>query len=378
MRIAINARFLIQGKMEGIGWYSHELIRYMVHQHPEHEFHLIFDRPFSSDFIFDKNVRGYVLNPPARHPFLWWIWFEFSLPLLLKKIKPDIFLSPDGYCSLTTSIPQVMITHDLAFCHFPKQVPLLVKLFYTHFVPRYIKKAIHVFAVSNATKKDITEQYKTLPSKISIAYNGCREEFKPLTEQQINLTRNEISMGKPYILFVGAMHPRKNVHHLIMGFDCFKENTSSDYKLVLVGRKAWLTKEIEEAYTNSPHQSDIIFLPYLNKEKLVKVTGSAWSAAAPSYLEGFGVPVLEALFCDVPVLISDRFSLPEVAGPGGLLFNPDDPQSIGQAMMKLYHETDHSERINLGRIHRQKFSWAQTAKNVFEKIQELTTKRSEN
>jgi glycosyltransferase involved in cell wall biosynthesis len=115
---------------------------------------------------------------------------------------------------------------------------------------------------------------------------------KPLTVEQINLTRNEISMGKPYILFVGAMHPRKNVHHLIMGFDWFKENTSSDYKLVLVGRKAWLTKEIEQAYTNSPHQSDIIFLPYLNKEKLVMVTGSAWAAAAPSYLEGFGVPVI--------------------------------------------------------------------------------------
>ncbi|MBK7302490.1 MAG: glycosyltransferase family 4 protein [Saprospiraceae bacterium] len=372
MRIAINARFLIKGKMEGIGWYSHELIRCMVAQHPEHEFHLIFDRPFAPEFIFNKNVQAHIINPPARHPILWWIWFEISLPNLMRKIKPDIFLSPDGYCSLRLTVPQLMITHDLAFCHYPRQVPFLVRWYYKIFVPRYIAKARHVFAVSEATKQDIIKQYKTSPTKISIAYNGCREEFKPASQAQINNIRLQYSEGKPYLLFVGAMHPRKNVHHLIKGFDWFKDQTSSDYKLILVGRKAWLTEEIDDAYKNAKHQSDIIFLPYLDKEELVRVTSAAWACVAPSYLEGFGVPVLEALNCDVPVLVSNRFSLPEVAGPGGLLFEPDDPQSIGQAIMKLYNEKDHSERLNLGRIHRQKFSWSQTAQSVFEKILKIS------
>lgn len=96
MRIAINTRFLLKNKLEGLGNYALEIFRRMVKNNPQDEFHFIFDRPFDKQFIFGENVESHVLFPPARHPFLWHIWYEWALPPLLKKINPDVFVSPDG------------------------------------------------------------------------------------------------------------------------------------------------------------------------------------------------------------------------------------------------------------------------------------------
>jgi len=371
MKIAVNARFLIKGKMEGIGWYSHEVIRRMVAEHPEHEFHLIFDRPYDPDFIFGSNVIPHVLFPPARHPFLWWIWFEWSLPYLIRRIDPDVFFSPDGYLSLSLEIPQVMVMHDLAFLHFPGQIPFLVRKYYRHFVPRFLRKAAHVCAVSTATLLDIAANYFLPENKMSVAYNGCKEEFRPLDESQIREVRLRYSGGSPYFLFVGAMHPRKNIPNLIRGFGVFKKQSGASVKLLLVGRQAWLTREIQVAFDESAYQLDIVFLPYLQPGELALLTGAALAAVAPSHLEGFGVPVLEALQCDVPVLVSDRFSLPEVGGPGALRFDPSDPDAIGQAMSEIMDERKRQECIDLGRAHRTHFSWDASARHIFAQLESV-------
>ena len=371
MKIAINARFLIKGKMEGIGWYSHEVIRRMVADHPEHEFHLIFDRPFDAGFIFGPNVIPHELPPPARHPVLWWIWFEWSLPSLMRKIKPDVFFSPDGYVSLSLNIPQVMVLHDLAYLHFPDQIPFLVRNYYRHFVPRFLQKAAKVISVSQATLRDIQENYSLPGSKMSVAYNGCKEEFKPLSREEVKEVRNRYSEGSPYFLFVGAMHPRKNIPNLIKGFGVFKSRSGASIKLLLVGRQAWLTREIQQAFDESAHQSDILFLPYVQPRELALLTGAALAAVAPSYLEGFGVPVLEALQCDVPVLVSDRFSLPEVGGAGALRFDPSDPDAIGQAMSEIMDDRKRQECIDLGKVHRTRFSWDSSARHIFETLESV-------
>lgn len=368
MKIAVNARFLIRGKMEGIGWYSHEIIRRMVASHPEHEFHLIFDRPFSQDFVFGPNVVPHLLFPPARHPLLWWIWFEVSLPGLLKKIGADVFFSPDGYLSLRSGQPQAMVVHDLAYLHFPDQVPFWVRRFYRHFVPRYLSKAAHIFAVSHATRQDISQHFPGSAEKISIAYNGCKEEFRPLSETEIRQVRDRYSEGRPYFLFVGAMHPRKNIPGLIQGYNVFRTRASDPIKLILAGRQAWLTGDITQAYEASPYKDDIEFVPYVQPGELALLTGAALAAVAPSLLEGFGVPVLEALQCDVPVLVSDRFSLPEVGGPGAICFDPFSPDSIGEAMLRILDPEERTRSIESGRTHRTQFSWDDSARHIFEKL----------
>ncbi|MBU6205399.1 MAG: glycosyltransferase family 1 protein, partial [Bacteroidetes bacterium] len=101
MNIAVNTRFLLSNKLEGIGWFTYETLKRITRAHPEHQFHFLFDRPYHNEFIFSGNITPHILPPPARHPLLWYWWFEQSVPSVLKKIKADLFLSTDGFLSLS-------------------------------------------------------------------------------------------------------------------------------------------------------------------------------------------------------------------------------------------------------------------------------------
>ena len=130
MKIAINCRLLLKNKLEGIGWYSFEIVSRMVKNHPEHDFYLLFDRQYHKDFVLAKNVIPIVLSPQSRHPFLWYIWFEFAVSKFLRKNKIDLFFSPDGYLTLKTNVKTILTIHDLNFEHFPKQLPFLIRIYY--------------------------------------------------------------------------------------------------------------------------------------------------------------------------------------------------------------------------------------------------------
>ena len=123
MKIAVNTRLLLKGKLEGIGWFTYQTLRRMTEAHPEHEFIFIFDRKYDNEFIFSKNVMPVVVSPPARHPILWLIWFEWSVNRVLRKYKPDLFLSTDGHLSLSTKTPSVAVIHDINFHHRPGDLP---------------------------------------------------------------------------------------------------------------------------------------------------------------------------------------------------------------------------------------------------------------
>ncbi|MBK9109406.1 MAG: glycosyltransferase family 4 protein [Saprospiraceae bacterium] len=368
MRIGVNARFLLPEKLEGIGWYSYQILKRMVDQHPEHEYFFFYDRKQNNLLLQHPSIHHIVVSPPARHPLLWYFWFEWSLPAAFKKNKINCVFHPDGYCSLSANIPQVMVVHDLAYLHFPEQVPLLVRKYYQYFVPRQIKKANHLIAVSKATASDIAEHFPEMASKISIGYNGVRECFKPLDDVQQKEIRQQFSQGVPYSLFVGAIHPRKNVTGLIHAFEIFKTNTGSEMKLMIVGRKAWFVQDFEKTINTSAFKTDIILLDYMQSLELAKITASAFAVVQPSFLEGFGVPVLEALNCDIPVLVADCFSLPEVAGPGAYLFDPYKPPEIAEQMEIALKDSHRAEKIQLGRTHRTQFDWDKSAEIIYFQI----------
>jgi len=338
----------------------------MVEKHPEHEYIFFFDRAYAPEFIFNDSVKPVVVQPAARHPFLWYWWFEKSLPKAIEASGAEVFFSPDAYLSLSVNIPQYLVVHDLAYVHFPKQVPFLVRKYYQHFVPRYLEKAKHIFAVSEATKLDIQKQFNCSPDKISLAYNGVRSVFVPLSVEIQQEVRARYSQSKKYFLFVGAIHPRKNLAKLIQAFDLFYLKTDADFQLLIVGRKAWMTDEVEAALQSSPNKKRIQFYPYMDTEQLALVTGSAFAAINPSLLEGFGVPVLEALNCNVPVLVSNCFSLPEVAGPGAYLFDPNDAASIAAQMIESFDDPSRMKRIELGNQHKNLFDWESSSEHIYQ------------
>ncbi len=159
MKIAINTRLLIKDKLEGIGYFTFEVLSRITKAHPEHEFYFFFDRKFSKEFIFSDNVKAIVLYPQARHPILFNIWFDFSVTKALKKYKIDIFLSPDGMLSLKTKVPQIAVIHDLNFEYYPKDLPANITKYYKSRFPKFAKTASSIITVSKHSKENIMSCY---------------------------------------------------------------------------------------------------------------------------------------------------------------------------------------------------------------------------
>lgn len=371
MKIAVNTRLLLKDKLEGIGWVAFECLRRIVKSHPDVEFYFIFDREPDPRFIFADNVKPVVLFPQARHPFLYIAFFEFSVARYLRKLKPDLYLSTDAYLSLRSKTKQIAVFHDLNFEHFPQDFPKIHLWHYKKFFLRYAKKASRIITVSEFSKKDICECYGISPDKIDVAYNGANEIFKPVNEEVQIETRNKYSEGHPYFMFVGSLHPRKNLARLFTAFDIFKKKNDNDIKLVIVGNKKWWTEPIKNAYDAMKHKDDVIFAGRLSAEDLHLVTASALASVYVSYFEGFGIPIVEAFRCDTPVITSNVTSMPEVAADAALLVDPFKEESIADAMEKILDDDVRKSLIEKGRKRREDFSWDKAAECWWKSIEKL-------
>ena len=368
-RIGINTRFLIKGKMEGFGWYTYEVSKRLAENHPEHEFYFFFDRPFDKRFLFAKNVKPVVLQPPARHPFLFILWFDFLLPKVLKKYNIDLFFSPDGYLSLRTDIPQIGTIHDINFEHFPADLPFMARWYLRKYFPKFAKKANHLITVSEYSKQDIVSSYGITQDKITVAWNGVSDGFKPLSEIQKEEVRQKITQGKPYFVFVGSLHPRKNLKRLIAAFEQFKQTSTSDWSMVIVGEYMW--KE-DLDLENSPIEENILFTGRLSQLELTKVIGAAGALAYVPYFAGFGIPLLEAMSSGVPVLSGNLTSLPEVAGDAAIYCNPLSVEDISKGLSQLAENEElREELITKGYQRVKSFSWDKSAEIVWEEINKL-------
>lgn len=372
MRIAVNTRLLIKNRLDGIGWFTYETLKRITVQHPEHDFIFIFDRPFHKDFVFSDNVIPVVIGPKARHAFLFVIWFEFSVKKILKKYKADIYVSPDGYLSLSSKIPSLQVIHDINFEHYPEFIPFWARKHYKYFFHRYAEKAERIATVSEFSKNDIVQTYHIAPEKIDVVYNGANEKYKPLSEPERTEVKNKYSNSCDYFLFVGSLHPRKNLKSLIIAFGEFKTKVKSDIKLLIVGDKYWGNKEMQTAFEKNPAKDDIIFTGRLNDDDLKLVYGAAYALCYVSIFEGFGIPVVEAMYCDVPVITSNTSSMPETGGNAVLLADPFSVESISSALEKIYSDSVfRSELIEKGKIQRQKFSWQKSADKLWESISKI-------
>jgi glycosyltransferase involved in cell wall biosynthesis len=369
MKIAVNTRFLIKDRLEGIGVFTNETLRYLVKNHQEHQFYFIFDRQWDDEFIFSDNIIPAKTGPQARHPILWYIWFEFSLKKILKKIQPDIFISPDGYIPLNTKYKTLSVIHDIAFEHYPVDVPYLVRKYYRFFFPRFASQSTRIATVSEYTRHDLCTTYHLDENKIDIVYNGVNQEFRPISEEEKEIIQLKLTSGKKYFVYAGALHARKNVENLLRAYDIYREMGTADLKLVIIGRKAWKIRAIEVAFRKMKFKNDVIFTGRVNDRELKSYIAAAEVMVYVSYFEGFGLPVLEAFNCDVPAIVSNCSSLPEIAGNAALMVNPFNPADIAMSMKMLTENNGlRKELIDHARVIRKKFSWEKTAASLWETV----------
>jgi glycosyltransferase involved in cell wall biosynthesis len=373
MIIAINTRFLLSNYLEGYGNFIYELFTRLALQQSQHQFIFILDRPFEGDLSLPANVSTVVISPKARHPLLWHYWYNVKVSTLLKKVKADVFISPDGFCSLTTKIPQITVIHDLAFLQYPKAIKKSHLWYYKRYTPKFIAKSKAIVAVSNYTKQDIVGTYKISNEKITVIYNAANALFKPLDWKLQEVVKEQYTNGKEYFVCVTSIHPRKNVMNLLKAFSIFKKWQKCNMKLVLVGRLAWKNNAFEKLLATYKYKEDVVLLGHQPNYKVAPIIGAAYCAVYPSLFEGFGVPIIEAMQCHIPVITSNNSGMLEAGGDAALYANPQDIEDIAGQMQKIYKdETLRSQLIEKGKQHVQSFNWEQSARemwHIVEKIQ---------
>lgn len=375
MKIAVNTRHLLTDRLEGVGIVTDEVMRRIALSHPEDQFVYYFDRPYDQRFIHAPNVTPKNVFPVTRLPILIRYWLNHPVRKHVVKENAQVFFSPDGFIPLGMSVPKVSMVHDVAFLRYPQHLQPRIRAFYKTWMPRYLAYTDHIITVSEFSKKELIEGYNLKPEKISVVYNGITDIYKPIDAIGRNIARNQFAKGHPYFVYLGAIHPRKNILNLVRAFELFKAVSPGPHQLVLAGRASWHTEDVFKAIASSPFRSEIHLPGYVPTAEAVNLVAGAEAMIYPSVYEGFGLPLVEAMASGVPVICSNVSSLPEVAGHAALLFDPLDPSAIAEQMKKVTtDETLRSELIRLGHERSKYFSWDTAASQIYEILKTFAKK----
>jgi glycosyltransferase involved in cell wall biosynthesis len=362
MIIAVNTRFLVKDEREGYTNFIYETFSRLTRSHPEHTFIFIFDRPWHDSFIFSGNVIPVSTGPRAIHPVQWYIWYNIKIPVILKRYKAEVLVSPDGLCSLTTKIPQCLLIYDLAFLH---DTPFMNKshfLFYKKFTSRFIKKSKVVVTVSEFTRAEIIKHYKTDADKIKIVSSAVSENFMPLLTEERENMKAKYTGGNEYFIYTGEIGSNKNLVNLLKAFSAFKKRQNSSMQLLIAGKPGWKYEEFHENLRLFRFKDEVKLLEYLPFPELVKVTASAYSMVYPSLLEGFGTQPLQAMKSGVPVITSAGSAMSEVCGDAALYADPGNFKDIAVKMMLIFKDENlRKTLIEKGKLQAEKYNWDLTA-----------------
>ena len=349
-----------------------ETLKRITANNPEIEFHFIFDKPFDQSFIYGKNVIGHVVFPPTKHVAIFDLWFNVLLPRKIKKIKANYFLSLDGITSTKLSIPNHLVIHDINFEHRPQDLPKAPRNYYLKRSKIFSHLVTQIATVSKYSKTDIVNTYQVDSNKIDVVYNAAKQGFNPLSDTDKQLVKKEFSDGKEYFLYVGSLHPRKNLKNLLLAFDAFKSSTTSNKLLLVVGNVMWKDTKLQEVLKNCIHKNDVVFTGRKSDLDLQKIVGAAFALTYVPHFEGFGIPIVEAYACAVPVITSNLTSLPEIAEDGAICVDPESVSQIANAMEQLTKDNSKRQKlIENGQKIIQKYSWDKTANLYWNSVQKI-------
>ena len=371
LNIAINLRLLLPGRKEGIARFAWETTKRLIINNPQHIFYFIFDRAYDRELIIAKNIVPIVIGPQARHPWLWYWWFEYSLPKVFKKHQIDLFYSPEFYISQRSKVPTLMVSHDIVFETYRDHLPSHQQKYLEKNSPRFHERADHIITVSEFGKQDLVDKYKLDSDKITVAGNACPEGFNPINKDEKRSVQEKYSDAAPYILYVGAIHPRKNVLRMIEAFKLYKAGTKSDLKFIIIGRMAWKSQDVDQAIH---YTKDVIYLSNIEDE-LKQIMAGAELLMFVSLFEGFGIPILEAMKSEIPVITSKVTSMKEVAGDAAILVDPYSVEEIKEGMVQLLENNELAEQlVERGKERLKKYNWDEIAGKVEDQIFALSNK----
>ena len=365
MRVVILADPL-DNQHAGIHYYTWNLVSQLGKVDSEVDYYILRRK---KDELFPEDKQIVVMN--YRFPGYAALRMFWIIPRKLRKLKVDVVVEPAhfGPFNLPKCMKRVTVIHDLTPILFPHLHRFHSQLLQRIFLKGILRRAKLIISNSKNTAKDIENYDPTLKNRIISIYLG-RDEHITYCEQDDYLKR--MFKGKPYFLFAGTIEPRKNLTVLLKAYELYRDQSNDAPLLVITGRPGWKNRVFFKALRKHPFRQDIILTGYLPRHLMAALYSQAIALLLPSLYEGFGLPVVEAMSCGTPCLLSETSSLPEVGGEAALYFNPEDPASIAKSMIKI--NTDESLRRALSKLALQqaaKFSWKEYALIFDQEIKKL-------
>jgi glycosyltransferase involved in cell wall biosynthesis len=385
MRIGIDARFLTHPQRGGFKTYTENLVAALARIDSKTVYVLYLDRqpgaqdvvPSQPNFI-NRVVQGSlpVVGLPWRE--------QVALGKQVKADRLDLFHSPCLTAPLILPCPLVITVHDMIWAfreNFTSRGSWSLKRrlidWYNYLVPRYvIRRASAIITVSHASKNSILETFQMNAEKIVVTHEAAGSAFRLIEDaDQLEAVRNKYSLPSKYILALGAADPRKNIKSLIQAYRSLSDELREKYQLVIVWTHTFLASEISKLVEELGLSANVRFLRHVPNEDLVSIYNLASLFVFPSRYEGFGLPLLEAMSCGVPVIAADNSSIPEIVGEAAILFDAQDVNGISAAMCQVLTDESLQARLRRDGLERSaQFSWDKCGREtltVYKRIMDM-------
>jgi glycosyltransferase involved in cell wall biosynthesis len=365
-RILVSVLAYDDGK-SGVADYTISVCRELC---KEHQLDLLIYPSDAALFpVKSENIRFRYVAEYLKKPILSMFWHLYCLPFILHAKKYDLILLPAGNRRLIARFPEhtIVTFHDLAQYYIPDKYDKLRMFYVKNIIPHYLRKASHIMAISENTKNDLIKYYNLPAYKIEVNYNGYTPEKLKTNVSEAEL-RQVFKLCKPYFLYNSRIeHPVKNHLHLIRAFEILPEEIREQYELVFTGIDYHGSDIVHEYVKNSVVKKNVKFIGYVDNKYIGAFYKYACLYIFPSLYEGFGIPLLEAMASGVPVICSNRSSLPEIGGNAILTFEPEMHADIASKIMQVMKNPEQRQSMIYKGLERVKhFSWQKHTERIFD------------
>lgn len=371
VHIGLNAHLLSLNQSyrgAGISWYIFNLLKRLRSASPDSFRYTA----FLADRAFQKEATGLALalsRLPTQKPLIRIFWEQVIQPLALRRYGADLLHALAFVAPATTPCPHVVTIYDLSFLRYPELFRPFNRWYLRRFTARSARRARTVITISESTRRDVINFLGVAPARVQTIYCGVDAAFRPLPPPEVAAFKSRRQLPERFVLFLGTLEPRKNVDGLIRAYGRWRERDPKAPPLVVAGAKGWYYEQIFKQVEQLKLAGSVHFPGYILQEQLPWWYNAASLFVYPSHFEGFGLPVLEAMACGVPVITSAASSLPEVAGHNDIarMVDPQDIEALAETMTEVMSQADlRASMSQNGLAQAAKFSWEKAAQETVE------------
>ncbi len=380
MKIGINLLAMSPKKSGGIFIYAKSLIKHLSKMDCSNEYYLFTNRENEREFDVgnSKLLSNIFINIGTKPQFKRIIWEQLILPIYIRRLKLDVIHSLSYTLPILAGGHRVITICDMLYKVHPEYINLIKKMYWRIFVPISACRCQKIITISENSKNDISRYLNVKREKIvvtSLALNDDLAKVKMPAQEEVEAVCRRQGLSRPYILSVGGIGKHKNPFCLIKAFEIvYKRPEMREFSLVISGNDYGIKEEVIRLIKKRNLEHDVILPGYIDTKDLPAIYSGAEAYICPSYFEGFGLPLLEAMHYGIPIVASNKSSIPEVAGDAAIYVDPNNPEQLADVIYEVISNSElRKKMISRGYARVKEFSWEKTARLTLEAYEEAVS-----